>query len=65
MIDMQEIVRELKAVVEDAIEKHMKAQPYAVYCAECGQTMTFSKKVDSDSDLMITADVCDCVERAE
>ena len=66
MIDIQEIGVGLKAVVEDAIEKHMEAQPYDVICAECGRGLTFKKTVDrNDSDLSLTVDVCDCVKRAE
>ena len=55
----------LKDVLTRAIGAHMRAQPYTVECADCGEELTVDCVVDRENDLRIRISPCeDCRQEA-
>lgn len=65
MINIKDIAndagRELSNLLKEALKKHMEAQPYKIKCNECGADLeVVNSSVDSDFDLEIEVQPCDC-----
>lgn len=48
--------------IEYAIDQHMDCNPHEVRCSECGRDLHFTSDVDSDYDVSIVVEPCDCAE---
>jgi hypothetical protein len=49
--------------IEDKLREHMEDQPYTIKCAECGAKVEVeTAEIDSEFDIHITVEPCECVE---
>ena len=48
--------------IEKQFEEHMKAQPFECMCSACDALLTVRTEVDSDYDLTVYVDPCDCTK---
>lgn len=46
--------------IYDTVVDMLKNQPYSVECRECGKSLDFSAKVDSDNDVCVEVERCGC-----
>jgi len=49
----------------NALQEHMEAQPYSIVCGKCGKDLSgnISVTVDSDFDLQMVVEPCECTEQ--
>uniref|UniRef100_A0A6M3LVN3 Uncharacterized protein n=1 Tax=viral metagenome TaxID=1070528 RepID=A0A6M3LVN3_9ZZZZ len=48
--------------IETIISDHMGQQPYQITCSSCGEDLKFSLDFDSDYDLKLQVDPCECIK---
>ncbi len=57
-------MREVTSSVENMLDDHMEDQPYRVECYCCGKELTIAETShDSDFDLTVVVEPCDCVKK--
>lgn len=57
-IDTKDILDDIQIAVEEAVDDHMKVQPYSCMCSVCQEDLVVYKVVDCDKDLLLLIEPC-------
>ena len=58
----EDMLFDIQDIMHNTIVDHMENQPYNCVCAECGEDLSITTKIDDDYDLTITVEPCQCVK---